>query len=62
MNPRDDLASIVNVRGPCDVVGDEVAVFGENVHHGRLVVLHGKRNEVFKTVGHVAILGVWSND
>ena len=61
MNPSDDLAGIVNVGRPDGVVRNERAMFAQDIHHAHLVVLHAIGNEVFKTVGHVAILGVWSN-
>jgi hypothetical protein len=31
-------------------------VFAQDIHHAHLVVLHAIGNEVFKTVGHDAIL------
>ena len=61
MNPRDDLAGVVDVGRPDGVVRNQRAVFAQDIHHRGFVVVHGVGNEVFKTVGHVAILGVWSN-
>ena len=61
MNPRDDLAGIVNVGRPDGVVRNKRAVFGKDIHHCCLIVLHAVGDEVLQTVGHPAILWVWSN-
>jgi hypothetical protein len=61
LHPRDNFTGVGDVRGAEGVVGNEVAVVGQEVHDYDLVIVQDVLDVGLQRVGHVAILGVWSN-